>query len=192
MNLIHKQLLSLSALFLIACGGGEYTPEVEGCTDPQADNYNPDATVSDGTCTYDGSGGETESPTDIYIEDVTVQSLNWSSLGQSSADFHYDIKAGGSWAYESAASCGYEVDTENSDLPADISCESADFPSANYSFSSTFEIEVLDYDGAGSSDIVGSCYFVPENYISGETGSTQLTINGDDNDLVISILLSWD
>ena len=34
-------------------GGG---PEVQGCTDPDADNYNPSATVDDGTCEYNDSG----------------------------------------------------------------------------------------------------------------------------------------
>jgi hypothetical protein len=29
-----------------------YTYEISGCTDPLADNYNPDATIDDGTCVY--------------------------------------------------------------------------------------------------------------------------------------------
>jgi hypothetical protein len=27
--------------------------DVEGCTDPEANNYNPEATIDDGSCTYD-------------------------------------------------------------------------------------------------------------------------------------------
>lgn len=32
------------------------TPPVYGCTDPDAINYNPDATVDDGSCIYDNTG----------------------------------------------------------------------------------------------------------------------------------------
>lgn len=35
-------------------GGGDTTP---GCTDPEAQNYNPDADVDDNSCTYDNGGG---------------------------------------------------------------------------------------------------------------------------------------
>jgi hypothetical protein len=28
-------------------------PEIEGCMDSTANNYNPDATIDDGTCEYD-------------------------------------------------------------------------------------------------------------------------------------------
>ena len=37
--------------------GGDCEPQEEdiyGCTDPAADNYNPDATIDDGSCLYDG------------------------------------------------------------------------------------------------------------------------------------------
>ena len=33
------------------------TPDVMGCMDPAADNYNPSATVDDASCTYGGGGG---------------------------------------------------------------------------------------------------------------------------------------
>ena len=34
---------------------GDFKVEVFGCTDPSAVNYNPNATVDDGSCTYDTS-----------------------------------------------------------------------------------------------------------------------------------------
>ena len=45
-----KQVLfigSLAVIFLSGCA-------VEGCTDPNANNFNPDATITDGSCNYTG------------------------------------------------------------------------------------------------------------------------------------------
>lgn len=61
--------------------------DVEGCTDPDANNYNPDATTDDGSCTYDATGGEPEEITEcalignpdndlkIEIKDIKVTGL---------------------------------------------------------------------------------------------------------------------
>lgn len=35
-------------------------PQIEGCTDPDAENYDPAADVDDGSCTYDNGGGNGE------------------------------------------------------------------------------------------------------------------------------------
>lgn len=40
---------------------------VYGCTDPQAINYNPQATIDDGTCDYEINVGEIESPTTLVL-----------------------------------------------------------------------------------------------------------------------------
>ena len=45
--------------------GFECGTEIAGCTDPEADNYNPDATVDDGSCVYEPGP---EPPT--YLESV--------------------------------------------------------------------------------------------------------------------------
>ena len=44
------------------CGGGGTDP-VLGCTDPNADNYNPDATEDDGSCSY--APGSCDAPTGL-------------------------------------------------------------------------------------------------------------------------------
>lgn len=41
-------LLFVSAFMISSCGDDD----VEGCTDPEAENYNAEATVSDGSCVY--------------------------------------------------------------------------------------------------------------------------------------------
>ena len=42
-------LLTALAFMMISCG----EDDIEGCTDPQSNNYNMEATVDDGTCSYD-------------------------------------------------------------------------------------------------------------------------------------------
>ena len=39
----------------LSASSGEPAP-VYGCTDPNAENYNPDATIDDGSCIYEESG----------------------------------------------------------------------------------------------------------------------------------------
>ncbi len=56
LNLKLKSLFPACVLFLFmglmvtSCG----EDEVEGCTDPNADNFNPEATISSGDCEYSG------------------------------------------------------------------------------------------------------------------------------------------
>ena len=47
------------------------TDDVFGCTDPEANNYDPNATVEDGSCTYD------EVPCDANEYVVTVDGGSW-------------------------------------------------------------------------------------------------------------------
>lgn len=49
-----KHFFSLAALFmLLAFSAQTHAQDVLGCTAIYADNYNPDATINDGTCNYD-------------------------------------------------------------------------------------------------------------------------------------------
>ena len=45
----HFTLLS----FFLICLSGNYAAQILGCTSPYAPNYDPSATLNDGTCTYD-------------------------------------------------------------------------------------------------------------------------------------------
>ena len=45
-----KQLLFLGSLVVLLLSGCA----VEGCVDPNANNFNPDATITDGSCNYTG------------------------------------------------------------------------------------------------------------------------------------------
>ena len=50
---------------------GEGTPEeIQGCTDPLATNYNPDATQMDNTCTYEPVVNEL---TDLTVEELQIR-----------------------------------------------------------------------------------------------------------------------
>lgn len=53
----------------------------EGCTDPAATNYNPDAKKDDGTCTYGNGGGGNQGQT-ITVTDASLepgQTYNWTA-----------------------------------------------------------------------------------------------------------------
>jgi hypothetical protein len=50
---------------------GSCTYDVLGCTDPTANNYNADATVDDGSCTYDVFGC-TDPTANNYNADATI------------------------------------------------------------------------------------------------------------------------
>ncbi len=64
MNKFRIPLLVLSTLLITlncnVCSSGtdkiNGPEDVYGCTDTQAENYNPQATVDDGSCTYDNTG----------------------------------------------------------------------------------------------------------------------------------------
>ncbi|MBT7826228.1 MAG: hypothetical protein HN600_06500 [Bacteroidetes bacterium] len=67
---------------------------IEGCTDPSAFNYNPDATVDDGSCVYDNGStfgdlnldGQTNVVDVVYLVDTVLNDLEYISDG----DFNND------------------------------------------------------------------------------------------------------
>ena len=74
-------------------------PILEGCTDPNADNYNPDATVDDGTCEFDpGEPIETimykPSIERIWSFNTTNSSISDPTPGQQIDNFSNSISAG--------------------------------------------------------------------------------------------------
>lgn len=48
-------IIGVTAYFLFRKGGSKTGKEIKGCTDPKASNYNPSATINDGTCVGDDS-----------------------------------------------------------------------------------------------------------------------------------------
>jgi hypothetical protein len=58
--------------------GGECFDTVTGCTDPAADNYNPDANTDDGSCIYDGcAAGLAPGCSEQDIADSECASSTW-------------------------------------------------------------------------------------------------------------------
>lgn len=47
-SLMLAALFACSMLFVVSCGDDD----IEGCTDPEAENFNPDATIESNACVY--------------------------------------------------------------------------------------------------------------------------------------------
>ena len=54
MYLFHFIILLLSVFIFNSCDSGGDNPEVEGCTDSNAVNFNSNADKDDGSCEYGG------------------------------------------------------------------------------------------------------------------------------------------
>jgi hypothetical protein len=79
-------------------------PETPGCTDPQADNYNPAATIDDGTCDY-------PEPDDILgCTDVTANNYNpLATIDDGSCEYGN----AGSWFVKICNVCDFEPNDSN-------------------------------------------------------------------------------
>jgi hypothetical protein len=82
--------------------------EIAGCTDPLADNYNPEATDEDGSCTYSTGGGCNP---EMGLEDVLVEVYYVSDTNDSNDEDGGSELAQGSVTYRIYADLapGYEV-----------------------------------------------------------------------------------
>ena len=67
-------LLFALPLVLVSCNPDEDDNELSGCMDPDADNFNPEATVSDGSCVYGlaGCGGSSSVTFDGYTYELVA------------------------------------------------------------------------------------------------------------------------
>ena len=79
-------------------------PEIPGCTDPQADNYNPAATTDNGTCDY-------PEPNDILgCTDVTANNYNAAATVD---DGSCEYGNAGSWVVKICNVCDFDQDEPN-------------------------------------------------------------------------------
>ena len=68
-------LLFALPLVLVSCNPDEDDNELSGCMDPEAANFNPDATIDDGSCVFDGPlecGGASMVNFDGYTYDLVA------------------------------------------------------------------------------------------------------------------------
>ena len=107
----------LPAIILVLCFCMKAVPafaQVRGCTDPAALNYNPSATVNDGSCTY---------PKTIYAPPVKTDPL--SAVLDESSGLQW---AGGSlWSFNDGGNAAvlFRMDTASAKILQTVTLESA-------------------------------------------------------------------
>ncbi len=100
LNNCPKPAYWLSLLFFILLNAGKAEGQVQGCTDPLANNYNSSATVNDGACTYNAT-----SYTPIIKVDPISSILVESSGLQMVGNYLWSFNDGG------GAAAIYRIDT---------------------------------------------------------------------------------
>jgi len=162
---------------------GNNNNPVLGCTDAIATNYNPEATVDDGSCEYPPSALELSS---IIINAIpmTNNGSNWDvgAFGSEYPDVFYVLKQGGGDIVSSSSQDNIStfpiLFTEN--LPYTIN-----------NLSQEYTIELYDNDqlaGIGENELIGSCSFTPNESISIAGNEINITSNGIDMTLVVQWL----
>ncbi|MBT3621421.1 hypothetical protein OAV36_02915 [Flavobacteriales bacterium] len=153
---------------------------IAGCMDTLAINYNPEATEDDGSCEY--------LPTELKLSSITVNSMpmtnngaNWDVgvFGLENPDVFYVLKQGAgdivsSTSQDNIDACPISF-TEN--LPYTIT-----------DLSQEYTIELYDNDqigGLGENELIGSCSFIPNNFITVGGDEINITNNGIDMTLAI-------
>ena len=122
-------ILLVISMLLSGCTGGETEQEPEeiaGCMDQSAENYNPDATVSDRSCIYSEDNGSDSSQTTISVphtDDCDNTNPHHCLLPFPSSAFLVE---------DSTTVTGYRLNIEGSAIPDSGSAVSEAFPILNY------------------------------------------------------------
>lgn len=111
--------------YAISAGGNcclNFNQDIEGCTDPAACNYNPAATIDDGSCNS------------LNLGCTDPQACNYDPAAQTDNGYcHYFC-----YGCTDETACNFDPDASISDFNCDYSCLGCTYPSAaNYNPSST-------------------------------------------------------
>jgi hypothetical protein len=177
-------LLCLPLLFT-TCKKEDTTPTtttttILGCTDTLATNYNPEATVDDGSCEYPPSALKLSSIT-INAMPMTNNGSNWDVgiLGSENPDVFYVLKQG-------------DGDISSSSSQDNISAFPISFtenlPYTINNLSQEYTIELYDNDqiaGVGENELIGSCSFTPNEYLA--VGGDEINITSSGIDMTLDV-----
>ena len=181
-------VLTLTAL-IFACKKEDDKPNtntnnnttVEGCMDTIALNYNSYATVDDGSCEYP--------PSELKLSIITINSMpmtnngsNWDIgiLGSENPDVFYVLKQGDGDIISSSSQDNIES------FPIFFT-ESLPYTITN--LSEEYTIELYDNDqigGVGENELIGSCSFIPNEYIV--AGGLEINISNNGIDMILNIV----
>ena len=189
LNAMKKILLVLTLTTLIfACKKEDDKPntstttntEVEGCMDELATNYNPEATEDDGSCEY--------LPTELKLSSIMVNSMpmtnngaNWDVgvFGLENPDVFYVLKQGAGDIISSTSQ-------DNIDSFPILFTDNLPYTITN--LSQEYTIELYDNDqiaGVGENELIGSCSFIPNDFIT--TGGVGINITNNGIDMTLAI-----
>ena len=166
-------------------GSCEYYVFVEGCMDTLASNYNSDANVDDGSCKYPPSALQLTRIT-IHSMPMTNNGSNWDigAFGLEYPDVFYVLKQG----------VGDIVSSSSQDNIATFPILfTENLPYTINTLSQEYTIELYDNDqiaGIGGNELIGSCNFTPNEFITtlGVSGELNITNNGVDMTLDVEWL----
>tara|TARA_B100000768_G_C11192032_1_gene337787 strand:- start:296 stop:868 length:573 start_codon:yes stop_codon:yes gene_type:complete len=174
--------------FIFACKKDDDSPildtanNINGCIDELALNYNSLANIDDGSCEYN--------PSELKISSITINTMpmtnngaNWDlgAFGLEHPDVFYVLKQGvgdiiSSSSQDNVAPAAFPIlFTEN--LPYTID-----------NISKEYTIELYDSDqiaGIGEDEIIGSCSFIPDEFIS--NGGNQIDIKENGIDMTLNV-----
>ena len=153
-NLILATLLIvlMSTMTLTSC-------KKEGCTDPNANNYNEDAKTDDGSCTYPtisvNSAGDDGDVTGSGGSATSTH--NWTN-SQSKAELNMDITAASGGSFQVTVKDAYGNEVLNETLTVGVGDDSKTVCSTSGTAGTwTVTIKLTDFSGDGSFTLGQGC-----------------------------------